>query len=337
MGPSDPRSDAVSPSDDGVRAMLYTLNQPDRALDLSAVDPERLDENQLLWVDLCGSDVATIARALKRMRLPASVAEDIAAVGGSPMLRNHGTWFFARAVAAHNAGGLTFNGVALSVIAGPNYVLSFHAEPIHFIEQLHERERGETALGMLCSESFVAALLDWHLSTYFDAVSDFEGAVERLETRILGDGEFDCLQELQRLRRAASRLRRMLAAHRALFSGLARPDFRPDRDGDSHKQFHNLDVHYERAMDMVENARELVVGSFELFTSGTAHRTNVSMRRLTFLTALLGVLGVSASILGMNFEAPLFETGARGFWWSLGGMGAFLAATMLIGRRRGWF
>ena len=240
-------------------------------------------------------------------------------------------------MAACNAGALVFNGVPLSIVAGTNCVLSVHAAPIGFIDQLHDRERGETALGMLSSESFVEALLDWHLSTYFDAVSDFEASVERLETRILGEGLHDCLQELQRLRRVASRLRRMLAAHRPLFSGLARPDFRPQCEGAADRQFHNLDVHYERAMDMVENARDLVVGSVELFTSRTAHRTNVSMRQLTFITALLGVLGVAAAVLGMNFDARLFPTGNRGFWITVGGMGAFLAAAVLVGRKRDWF
>lgn len=337
MSPSDLRSDPAAPSGDGLRVMLYTLDQPDRSPALSEVDPARLDEHQLLWIDLCGCDEATLATVLERLHLPSGLAGELSSVGATPTLRNHGGWFFAQAVAACNVGGLTFNGIPLSIVAGPNYVLSVHAQPIHFIDQVHDRERGETALGMLSSESFVAALLDWHLSTYFDAVSDFEGSVERLETRILGEGEYDCLQELQRLRRAASRLRRMLAAHRPLFMGLARPDFRPQREGEANKQFHSLDVHYERAMDVVENARDLVVGSFELFTSGNAHRTNVSMRQLTFLTALLGVLGVTAGVLGMNFESPLFDTGSRGLGWSLGGMLVFLVAATVVGRKRGWF
>lgn len=330
--------DPSAPSEgECVRAMLYTLDEHDRALELSDIDPTALGPKHLLWIDLSGCGVDTIASVLAQMQLPAALVDELSAAGGTPRLRNHGDWFIAQAVAASNAGGLVFNGVTLSIVAGPNYVLSVHAEPIAFVEQVYERERGETALGMLASESFVAALLDWHLSTYFDAVSDFEAAVERLETRILGEGLRDCLQELQRLRRAASRLRRMLAAHRPLFSGLARPDFRPACEGTSNEQFHNLDVHYERAMDMVENARELVVGTFELFTSRTAHRTNESMRQLTFLTALLGVLGVSAGILGMNFDAPLFESGARGFFATLGAMTVFLVAALIIGRRRDWF
>ena len=132
-------------------------------------------------------------------------------------------------------------------------------------------------------------------------------------------------------------MRRMLAAHGPFFSGLARPDFRPQVDGETNKQFHNLDVHYESAMDMVENARDLVVGSLELFTSRTAHRTNVCMRRLTFMTALLGVLGVSAGALGMDFNAPMFNAGKVGFTWTLGAMAVFPATAGLVGRKRDRF
>ena len=45
-------------------------------------------------------------------------------------------------------------------------------------------------------------------------------------------------------------------------------------------------------MDMVENARDLVVGSFELLSSQTAIKTNNSMRTLTFATVITGILAV---------------------------------------------
>ena len=96
-------------------------------------------------------------------------------------------------------------------------------------------------------------------------------------------------------------------------------------------------VQLPRAAFMVENARDLVVGSFELFTSRTAQRTNVSMRRLTFMTALLGVLAVSAGVLGINFDAPMFKAGNVGFGWTLGAMAVFLATARLVGRKRDRF
>jgi len=87
----------------------------------------------------------------------------------------------------------------------------------------------------------------------------------------------------------------------------------------------------------VENARDLVVGSYELLTTRLSQRTNDTMRTLTFVTVLLGSLAVVAGVLGMNFEAALFRSGSRGFWIAVGAMAAFVVLAMVVGRRRDWW
>jgi Mg2+ and Co2+ transporter CorA len=128
----------------------------------------------------------------------------------------------------------------------------------------------------------------------------------------------------------------MLAPHRHVFGALARPDFRPDEDGGTEKQFRALEQRFERAMDAVEVGRELVVGSFELFTTISANRTNDTMRVLTFVTVLLGTLAVIAGAMGMNFKAPLFDTGAGGFWITVAAMALIALLATLFARWRKW-
>jgi len=221
--------------------------------------------------------------------------------------------------------------------AGRNWVLSLHRDPVDFIDRLRNREPAGSDIGHLKAESFVAALLDWHLSTYFGAVADFEVAVERLETSILGDETRQCLPEMRRLRKAASRLRRMLSPHRAVFGALSRPDFRPTADKPVDRHFAALDTRFERAMDVVENARDLVIGSFELLSSQTALKTNGAMRTLTFATVITGVLAVVAGILGMNFDAPFFKTQTAGFATAAGAMLVVAALALWLGRKRSWY
>ena len=217
-------------------------------------------------------------------------------------------------------------------------MLSLHRGRQEIQDELYERERGETRIGVLHAESFTASLLDWQVDSYLNAVSELEEAVDKLEVRILGRKRYpECLPELARMRRGASRLRRMLAPHRHVFGALARPDFRPDEDDDAaERRFEALELRFERAMDAVEMARELVVGSFELFTTRSAQRTNETMRVLTFVTVLLGTLAVVAGAMGMNFKAPLFETGAAGFWWTIAGMALIGVVATVVARWRKW-
>ena len=319
-----------------VCATLFDADQGDRVIEMNASAAGALSDRQLLWIDLHGpaeSDLRAIAGSLS---LPDASIIDALNGGTNPVLRNCGDYFWVRVVGVDDEPGASFQGSVLVLIAGKNLVVSIHQQPIEFIEQLRKRESSRSDIGALGAPSFTASLLDWQLSTYFQAVSRFEMEVERLEVDILSEQPRECLSELRTLRKAASRLRRMLAPHRVVFAGLARPDFRPSEEERTDGHFLALEANYERAMDMVENARELVVGSFELFSTQAALVTNESMRTLTFATVVIGMLAVIAGILGMNFETPFFKAGTLGFTVAAGAMLLLTVAAILLGRQRRW-
>lgn len=324
-----------------LRALLFDAKGGDRRIDEDEIDLASMSESQLLWIDLQdnkdGDAAPVLERLLDRLGLEGANGE-LRQLGGKPRLRNYGDWFLVEVAAVECSKHLSFHGRGLALVCGENFVLSLHRGPLEILDELYERERGETRIGTLGAESFAASLLDWQVDSYLHAVSELEEAVDRLEVSILGRQRYpECLPELARMRRGASRLRRMLAPHRHVFGALARPDFRPDEDDRStERRFEALELRFERAMDAVEVARELVVGSFELYTSRSAQRTNDTMRVLTFVTVLLGTLAVVAGALGMNFKAPLFDTGASGFWISIAAMGAFSIVALVIARLMKW-
>jgi Mg2+ and Co2+ transporter CorA len=228
------------------------------------------------------------------------------------------------------------SGTLLAMVAGRNRVVSLHPEPLAFLDDLFDRNGNEAEWATLSAESFVASLLDWQLSTYFDAVTDYENAIERLENDVLtGDGNAT-LAELRRLRRWASRLRRMLAPHRVVFGAMSRPDFRSTGSRDAERHFVAIDMRYERAMDMVEHARELVLGSFDLFSTKTALQTNERMKVLTFVTVITGGLATLVGALGMNFQASIFQARDAGFWISMAGLALLTTTGIVLGRRHRW-
>jgi Mg2+ and Co2+ transporter CorA len=183
----------------------------------------------------------------------------------------------------------------------------------------------------------VASLLDWHLTAYFDAVSRIEARVDRLDDVLLTrSAKRSFLAGVVALRRRVSELRRLLASQRSVFYGLSRPDFVHVVESDAASHYRSLERRFERAVDAVDHARELLNGSFELFTSRTAEMTNELVRRLTFITMLLGAVGAIAGIFGMNFDTPLLETGTAGFLVVVGALAALVATALVVARRRNW-
>lgn len=328
--PDLPNADA-DPNAEPLRAVLFDA-AGDRQLTLEELRTLQPGDRQMLWVDLHGADEALVAQVRQALRLP-----DRGFNGNAhPAVLNLGEQFAVRVITARGTPAQGFEGDVLDVHAGPNLVVTTHVAAIAFLDRLRESGSGRDDLGLLSAESFVAAVLDWHLSTYFDAVSAFEMALERLEMDIFDDRYQDCLGDLRDLRRAASRLRRMLAPHRTVFGAMSRPDFRPREGPSEDRHFQALDVRFERAMDMVENCRDLVMGSFDLFSNQTALRTNRTMHVLTFATVVLGLMALTSGVLGMNFNARFFAH-ENGFWLAVAGLVVLGLVALLLGRWRRWF
>ncbi|NJM54045.1 MAG: hypothetical protein HC846_12085 [Blastocatellia bacterium] len=75
---------------------------------------------------------------------------------------------------------------------------------------------------------------------------------------------------------------------------------------------------------------------FDLFATKSAQVTNDLVKRLTFVTIILGVLGVIAGIFGMNLEAKELFEAEGGFWLSLGGMILIAVALTLLAKFKKW-
>lgn len=318
-------------------ARLFNADGPDQVVEFDDLSSIAVNDNRLLWIDLLGAGSSLLPEIVRRVGLDGNAVRGWKE-GTNPALGKCDKSFWLRVVAVNGLGDHEdVRGTVLTLIASPNIVISLHEIPLAFIEEFRAREEGGSMVGVLSAESFVASLLDWQLSTYFDAVAAFEMEVERLEIQILDEKSGTCLPRLRRLRRWASRLRRMLVPHRVVYAALARPDFLPDAPGNTNHHLKALDTRFERAMDMVETARELVLGSFSLFSSQTALQTNDFMRTLTFVTVITGALATLVGALGMNFDAAFFKTRDVGFWVSVTVLAGLTVAAVLLARWRRWF
>src|SRR6185436_14970098 len=168
--------------------------------------------------------------------------------------------------------------------------------------------------------------------SYLAALEKLEAFVDALDVRMLAGKSVrdDLLGQLVSGRRYVSNLRRNLAPQRSVFYGLSRPDFSLVATSNAAEHFKSLEHRFERALDTVEHGRELTQGSFDLFSTRVAETTNVLIRRLTFLSLMLGVIGAVAGIFGMNFETPYTATGVRGFWLVIGGLVVLAALSATV-------
>lgn len=323
-----------------IKALLYSADAPDEEPDLATLVAGSLNSRQLLWIDMVSpgpDEVAQVAGLL-------DCGAELLRVGGEasqrPALANYGSCFRITVKAVSLDGQAQATARPLTLVAGPNYVVSVHESGIDFVDELRDREKGDSTIGSLSSESFIASLLDWLLNTYFQALEAIVREIDTVEVSILAKRVTrispEVLEKLMHARRRVADLRRLLNSHRDVFYGLARPDFVATEHPETKPHFEALNKRLERAEDDIDHARDLVVGSFELLTMRAAQKTNDTMRALTFVTVLMGTLALFAGIMGMNFELGFFKTGQIGFFVVTGTMLLFSALAIWVAWRRKW-
>ena len=83
------------------------------------------------------------------------------------------------------------------------------------------------------------------------------------------------------------------------------------------------------------DAREAIVGSFDVLIARGGHRTNEIMKVLTLTSVILLPGALLAGVMGMNFKVGLFDN-ATLFWVVLAVIVAIAPVTIGFAKRRSW-
>ncbi len=317
-----------------VKAYLYDAEGRDCETDIDAAALAGLSESQLVWFDIDRCDHAAVEAVATLLALTPDARRRLGARRGNT-LDHHPDHFQFSVPAPPDGSGEAIG--HLDFLIAPGWLLTVRDGEVSFLRNFRDQDKGETMKGALSPATIAASLLDWHLESYFDAISDIEAALDKLDSEILAERtDRSALERLGRMRRRVALLRGRIADQRSVFHGLVRPDFGPVASGDAAEFFHALAGRFDRAVDSVERARDVVIGSFELFASKTALDTNDLVKALTFVTVVIGFAAAIAGIFGMNFETPFFKTGVTGFYEVLGGLVVLTILATVAARWRRW-
>ena len=318
-----------------VKATLYDAEGRDREVVATAKVMREVGEQQLLWLDLRRDDTKGLVAAAKLLDLSAEAQMRLTALERSTALDNHPAHFQFSVPAPPRDGAKS--SCHLDFLVAEKWLLTVRDTDLEFLAAFRDQDRGESMKGALSPATVAASLLDWHLESYFDSISEVEAALDALDGEVLASrADRAALDRLAQMRRRVAALRGSIADQRAVFHGLVRPDFTPIADSDAAAHFAKLATRFDRAVDSVERARDVVVGSFDLFTSKTAQDTNELVKALTFFTVVIGFTAAIAGLFGMNFDVPIFKTGAAGFYTVLGCLAALFVASFVVARWRKW-
>lgn len=320
-----------------IEATLFDATGSNEDRKIEDISLERIEEKQLLWVRVTGRDRAQMEKVCKVLALKDVPVESILNVKERPKVDIFEKFYRFFIVSVRLDEDDCEQSVPVDFLVGKNYIISIADDEVGYFKEFLEREKGERQIGELDAESFVAALLDLHIVTYFRVLEDIDEKVDKLDDDILKtdmeDEEF--LRKIVKLRTRVSKLRRWFLPHRDVYYALSRADFQRISESDSAEQFATLNTHFENAVDAIESSRDTVLSLFDLYATKAAQKMNVIIQRLTFLTLIFGCMGVVAGVFGMNYETEIFKS-AGGFWITVVAMSAAAIVITIFARFKRW-
>ncbi len=320
-----------------IYSYLYNADGSDEEVKLKDVEIKKLTDKELLWVNILKRDEKLVRDVAARLALDAVPLKSILDVEERPKIDKFEDFCRIFVVSAEIKKNKKYARVPIDFLIGKNFIITIHDGDVDYFIEFHKREKGETQIGELNSETLLISLLDMHVLSYFRALEAIDDRVDKFDEKILKEeiATKDFLTEMVELRRDVSNLRRWLTPHRDVFYALSRPDFFSQGKSDAEENFQLLNQHFENVVDSIESSRDTVLSLFDLYATRSDQKLNLVMQRLTFITLIIGTLGVIAGILGMNFDLAFFKD-QNGFWLAVGLMGVLAIGLTVAARLMRW-
>ena len=322
---------------DAIRVRKFDADRQDREVSLREAVVSKPSDRQLLWIDIPNTvDPNVLTSIGQRFEFDPLTSRALANPIERPEIAVHGAYFHlcvaAEPVPGENA--LTW----LNVLCGRNVVITRHEGPLALLDELDRRIKADATLGEIEGADFVALMLESVVTSYYTAIDEVEQEIDKLDARSLRVGDrVDLLEDLVRLRRRIGRLRRVIVTHRSVFAALAGPDVRQVvEDPDAVADLQAVASRFESAVAAVDAGRDALLGSFDVYMSRTAQRTNEIVKVLTIATVLLLPGAMVAGLLGMNVVVPLNKDDPLSFWIVVGGVALLAVGILTVARLRRW-
>ena len=230
----------------------------------------------------------------------------------------------------------------LDVFLGPNYLVTYHEEPLEFLTEARKaiekdpRDRMKDG-----ADHLLFRFLDRSVDQSLAAIEILDERIDDVQDAVMSRIRPDALQRIFRIKRSAIQLQKIFGPQRDVLGKLARDPFKVVQK--KHQvYFRDVYDHIVRIHDISEGLRDLIAGTLDTYLSVISNRTNEIMKTLTVVTVMFLPMSFITGFFGMNFfgEALALDAGMPRWALFLGSlfvMALSPAVILTLAKRRGWF
>jgi len=220
-------------------------------------------------------------------------------------------------------------------VGGGFYLVTVRREPLFDFAKATARLQSEPRLAQEGIGFQLYLLLDEIVDGYLDTVERLEDLSDDIEDRVFEEnGTSDVQEEIFRLKRKVVQFRRLAMPMREVVDliqespGLVTRELVP--------YFRDVQDHVIRAVEFIDNIRDLLTSALESQLAQVSNRLNVVMKQVTSWAAIILIPTLIAGIYGMNFQHMPELSWKVGYPVALGMMGASSFVLYRVFHKRDW-
>jgi len=294
-----------------IRIVVHRSSGITESTDIAALSALHSETEGCLWIDLIDPEPELVREVGKQLGLHPLIAENIAEANQRAKIETFGEVVHIVLFA------LRFDGKAeayeIDFVLGERFLLSVHGQHSDLASAAKLRVDAVKVLDR-GADYLLYALADHIVDGYFPVLDELAEEIDELQDKVVATADETTLQRLFELKRELIAIRRATSPAREIFNQLT------NREGVSIDEAHVVyfrDVydHLIRVTDELDNYRELVAGTLDIYLTIVNNNLSIIMKRLTGVTVILAGIGAIAGIFGMSEAGTAFAGAeATGFW-----------------------
>jgi len=311
-GPRIPPTELGARKPGSVRIVSCHDDKANESTDLAELPKLLAAADHRVWVDLASPDEDQVRVAAEALGLHPLIAEDIRERNQRSKVEAFDedvvhivlfALYYSGEAAAEEVDFVLGNGYLLTVHDG--VLSSSTAAPLRFGVE-HALRKGPDYL--------LYAITDSIVDGYFPVLDKIGDDIDALQDRVMEKASDWTLQRLFALKRELVGLRRATSPAREIFNQLTNREV-GSIDPKHIVYFRDVYDHLIRVTDELDNYRDLVSGTLDIYVSIVNNDLSRIMKRLTGVTVILAGIGAVAGIFGMSEAGAAFQgVEAGGFW-----------------------
>jgi magnesium transporter len=190
----------------------------------------------------------------------------------------------------------------VSIIIGPNYILSFQEKQGNVFDTVRERFENPTSRLRKNGVDYLAySLIDAVVDNYFLTLEHLGDKIEYLDEGLVIQPGPETLKIIQKYKRDMIILRKSVWPLRELINGLQRVESDLIKKT-TRVYLRDVYDHTIQIIDSIEGFQDILSSMIDIYLSSISYRMNDVMKILTVIATIFIPLTFIAGVYGMNFE-----------------------------------